>query len=182
MRLLRSRSLSGVIIALVAFPAPAAAPRLQGTRVVSEVLRPPADQVLAFELQAKGVQIYECRAAKDDPSRFEWAFKAPLAELFDASGKKVGNHYGGPTWEGADGSKVVGSVLAKAESPTNGAIPWLLLAARSNPGDGLFSQVKSVQRLDTDGGAAPAVASAAQAGQELRVPYTAIYAFYVRRP
>ena len=182
MRLLRSRSLSGVITALVAFSAPAAAPRLQSARVVPEVLRAPADQVLAFELQAKGVQIYECRAAKDDPHRFEWAFKAPQADLFDGTGKQVGTHYGGPTWEGGDGSKVLGTVLAKAESPASGAIPWLLLAARSNSGAGVFSQVKSVQRLDTVGGAAPAVASAAQVGQELRVPYTASYAFYVSRP
>ncbi|HEX7554180.1 MAG TPA: DUF3455 domain-containing protein [Geothrix sp.] len=155
---------------------------LQNARVVPEVLRPPSDQVLAFELQAKGVQIYECRAAKDDPHRFEWAFKAPLADLFDGTGKQVGTHYGGPTWEGADGSKVLGTVLAKTESPASGAIPWLLLAVKFNSDDGLFSQVKSVQRLDTSGGAAPAVASAAQAGQELRVPYTAIYAFYVSRP
>jgi hypothetical protein len=155
---------------------------MQGARMVPGALQPPSDQVLAFELHAKGVQIYECRPGKEDPNRFEWAFKAPQAELFDGSGKQVGTHYGGPTWEAADGSKVVGAVRAKAESPASGAIPWLLLEARAVTGAGLFGYVKSVQRVDTAGGAAPAVASAAQAGQELRVPYTATYAFYVDRP
>jgi hypothetical protein len=138
--------------------------------------------VLAFELQATGVQIYECRATKDDPSRFEWVFKAPEADLLDAAGKLVGRHYGGPTWEGADGSKVVGEVKAKDTSFSTGSIPWLLLGAKDTSGVGLFSSVKSIQRLNTTGGAAPAEATPAQAGREARVPYTATYAFYVNKP
>jgi hypothetical protein len=171
-----------VLTAALALSAPGTAPGMQGARMVPTALQPPAGQILAFELQAKGVQIYECRLGKEDPNRFEWAFKAPQAELFDGSGKRVGTHYGGPTWEAADGSKVVGVVLAKVESPASGAIPWLLLDAKAATGAGLFGHVKSVQRLDTAGGAAPAGARADQAGQELRVPYTATYAFYVGRP
>jgi len=168
--------------ACLTLSAAAATPLLQSAKTVPEALKPPADQVLAFELQATGVQIYECRARKDDPTRFEWAFKAPEADLFDASGKRVGKHYGGPTWEGADGSKVVGEVRAKDTSLAGGSIPWLLLNAKATAGPGLFGPVKSVQRLNTTGGAAPASASPAKAGQELRVPYTATYAFYVGRP
>ena len=82
-------------------PAPTAKP-------VPEALRAPADQVLAFELRATGVQIYECRARKEDPAQFEWIFKAPEADLFDVSGQRVAKHYGGPTWESSDGSRVVG--------------------------------------------------------------------------
>ena len=155
---------------------------MQSAKPVPEALKAPADQVLAFELQATGVQIYECRALKDDPARFEWAFKAPQAELFDASGLLVGKHYGGPTWESPDGSKVVGEVKAKDTSLSSGSIPWLLLGAKATAGKGLFSPVKSIQRLNTVGGAAPVNASQAQAGQEARVPYTATYAFYVGKP
>jgi len=64
-----------------------------------EELRPPADQVLALETRATGVQIYECSAGKDQPERFEWVFQSPEAELFDRAGRKVGKHYAGPTWE-----------------------------------------------------------------------------------
>ncbi|MDR3682769.1 MAG: DUF3455 domain-containing protein [Geothrix sp.] len=155
---------------------------MKGARSVPEALKAPADQVLAFELQASGVQIYECRARQDDPARFEWVFRAPEADLFDASGQRVGRHYGGPTWEGQDGSKVVGEVKAKDTSRSSGSIPWLLLGAKSNAGPGRFGPVRSIQRLDTVGGAAPASASPAQVGQEVRVPYRATYAFYVNRP
>src|SRR5574342_445076 len=73
---------------------------------VPEALKAPATQVLLLETQAVGVQIYECKASKEDPTRFEWVFKAPEAELFDSAGKKIGKHYAGPTWELNDGSKV----------------------------------------------------------------------------
>ena len=65
----------------------------------------PANQEPALVLTAKGVQIYECRPVAGDASKFEWAFKAPEAELFDAQGRKVGKHYAGPTWELTAGGK-----------------------------------------------------------------------------
>src|SRR5512143_2601550 len=113
---------------------------------VPEALKVPATQVLSLETQAAGVQIYECKASKDDPTRFEWVFKAPEAELFDSTGKKIGRHYAGPTWESNDGSKVVGEVRAKDNGPDPNAIPWLLLSAKSNSGSGIFSQTQSIQR------------------------------------
>jgi hypothetical protein len=168
--------------AFAALSASAAGPGMQSAKPVPETLKAPADQVLAFELQATGVQIYECQVRKEDPAQFEWIFKAPEADLFDASGRLVGKHYGGPTWESPDGSKVVGEVKAKDTSLSSSSIPWLLLGAKTTSGQGLFSPVKSIQRLNTVGGAAPASASRAQAGQVARVPYTATYAFYVGKP
>ena len=120
-----------------------------------ESLRPPADQALALGVQATGVQIYECAASKDQQERFEWVFKAPEAELFDRTGRSVGKHYAGPTWESADGSAVVGQVKARDGGPDPSAIPWLLLSAKSNSGTGVFSQIKSIQRLQTVGGKEP---------------------------
>jgi hypothetical protein len=154
-----------------------------GAQPVPMSLKPPADQMLAFKLQASGHQIYQCRATTQGAAPFEWSLKAPQADLFDAAGRKVGTHYVGPTWEGLDGSKVVGEVQAKDTSRSEGSIPWLLLSAKSNSGEGLFSRVRSIQRLDTSGGAAPAEPPGkAQAGQEIRVPYRATYAFYVAIP
>jgi len=146
-------------------------------------LEPPAGQVLAFSLHAVGVQIYQCRATQADAARFEWVLKAPQADLFDPSGKQVGRHYAGPTWEGADGSRVVGEVQAKDATRSAGSIPWLLLSAKTHSGEGRFAPVQSILRLDTSGGAAPAeAADQAKAGQEIRVPYEATYAFYVAGP
>jgi hypothetical protein len=147
-----------------------------------EALRPPADQVLALEAHATGVQIYECAASPDQPARFEWVFKAPEAELFDRTGRKVGKHYAGPTWESTDGSAVVGEVKARDGGPDPSAIPWLLLSTKSNSGAGVFSQVKSIQRLQTVGGKAPsAPCSKDNAQQVARVPYKAAYYFYVAK-
>ena len=66
---------------------------------VPEALKVQASERLSLEASATGVQIYECKASKDDPLKFEWAFKAPEAELFDSAGKSIGKHYAGPTWE-----------------------------------------------------------------------------------
>ncbi|MGO9945272.1 MAG: DUF3455 domain-containing protein [Steroidobacteraceae bacterium] len=140
-------------------------------------------QTLTQQLHATGVQIYRCEAAKGDPKQFEWSFKQPEATLTTKAGRNVGKHYGGPTWEANDGSKVTGEVIARANSPVPGAIPWLLLTAKTTSGTGMFSAVSSIQRLHTAGGVAPAGGcSQASAGQELRVAYSADYLFYAARP
>jgi hypothetical protein len=147
---------------------------------VPDSLKAPPTQKLALETRASGVQIYECRASKDNPARFEWVFIAPEAELFDPTGNKIGKHYAGPTWESNDGSKVVGEVKARDDGPDASAIPWLLLNAKSTAGTGLLSRTVSIQRVQTVGGKAPASGcSQAQAGREARVPYEARYYFYI---
>lgn len=146
-------------------------------------LAAPAGQVVSLTIEAKGVQIYDCRA-KANGSGFEWVFKAPEAELFDAAGKKIGRHYAGPTWEMEDGGKVVGSVKAKADAPNGEShIPWLLLEVDPAKATGSLAQVRSIQRINTVGGVAPAaMADAGRVGQEVRVGYTATYKFFVAKP
>ncbi|HEY4159698.1 MAG TPA: DUF3455 domain-containing protein [Polyangiaceae bacterium] len=145
---------------------------------------PPSIQVapgltVLSKAAARGAQIYTCRANATDPKIFEWTLKAPDAELFDDQGQKLGRHYAGPTWEALDGSKVVASLKAKADAPDASAVPWLLLETKSNEGSGVFSKVKSVQRVDTVGGKAPAAGcDAAHDGSEVRVDYRASYYFW----
>jgi hypothetical protein len=146
---------------------------------VPDNLMAPATQKLALEADASGVQIYDCKPSTDDPTRFEWTLRAPEAELFDISGKRIGIHYGGPTWESFDGSKVVGEFKARSDAPDLKAIPWLLLTAKSASGDGVFGRTASIQRLQTHGGKAPPQGcNATLAGNVARVPYTARYYFY----
>jgi hypothetical protein len=147
---------------------------------VPDVLKPGANEALARVVPAKGDQIYECRAKKDQPGVYEWAFVAPEADLFDGNGKKIGRHYAGPHWEAADGSRIVGAVKQRADAPAPGAIPWLLLATKSAGPAGAFSNVTSIQRVATAGGVAPAGACA-QAGTVARVSYTADYYFFTAR-
>jgi len=157
----------------------ASPPRPPSTVNVPEQLKPSSIESLAMIVQAKGVQIYECRERKNQGDGYEWAFVAPEADLFDARGNKVGRHYAGPHWEAIDGSKVQGTVKQRAEAPTANAIPWLLLAAKSTWGYGVFDKTASIQRVNTVGGVAPASpCDASSAKQVARVPYTATYYFY----
>jgi hypothetical protein len=71
------------------------------------------------------------------------------------------------------------TVLERADSPDAGSIPWLLLEATDHAGSGAFSTITYVQRLATVGGAAPTEGcDADHAGDEVRAPYEATYAFY----
>ncbi len=150
-----------------------------GSTTVPESLKVPDGNVFLFTTFATGTQIYVCAAQADNPDAFAWTFKAPDAELWNESGEQVGTHYAGPTWEGNDGSRVVGEVVARADAPAPGAIPWLLLKAKSNAGRGIFSTITYIQRLQTVGGVAPVDGcDRSTAGVEHAVPYTAVYAFF----
>ena len=149
---------------------------------VPDKLKPGANEALAMIVPEKGVQIYECRARRDQVEGYEWAFVAPEADLFDARGNRTGRHYAGPHWEAADGSKILGTVKERADAPVADAIPWLLLAAKSVGSEGSFSKVTSIQRVNTVGGVAPkAGCSQAAAGTPARINYTADYYFFTAK-
>ena len=150
---------------------------------VPESLKAPAGEDVILVAHAKGTQIYTCQAGADQ--KFSWVFKAPEADLMDATGKKVGHHFAGPTWKHEDGSEVKAKVVAKqdapkVEAPKPGTIPWLLLSATSHSGEGIFSRVTSIQRIHTEGGLAPEASScdASAAGKEVGTVYAADYYFY----
>ena len=146
---------------------------------IPENLKVPEGNVLLLQTPATGVQIYVCQASQEHSDQFEWTLKAPEAKLFALNGEQIGTHYQGPTWEHNDGSKVVGEVLKRADSPDSNAIPWLLLRAKANEGNGVFSQVTYINRLNTSGGQAPAEGcDRSTVDAEIRVDYTADYYFY----
>ena len=143
-------------------------------------LKVPAGNALTSQVSAKGVQIYVCQPKTSDRTQFEWTLKAPEADLFNASGALVGKHYGGPTWEYTkDKSKVVGEVKERLDSPDRTTIPWVLLSAKSHEGNGLFSKVTYIQRVNTKGGKAPATGcDSSKQNTTIRVDYTADYYFF----
>jgi hypothetical protein len=145
-------------------------------------LKPGAQERAAFVRHARGVQIYRCDAA--DGGAFKWTFVAPEAQLFEsaASSAALGTHGAGPFWQGDDGSRVVGKVKARADAANAAAdIPWLLLTTTAEGPNGQMSPVKSIQRIKTVGGAAPAsgCVAAGDVGKQVRVPYTADYVFFI---
>jgi len=125
---------------------------------------------------AIGVQIYACNGTA-------WTFVAPRADLYNDRGQRIVTHFAGPTWQANDGSKVVARADGTA-TPDPTAIPWLRLVKSSTAvgpfgGDQLV-KTTFVQRLNTRGGLVPAASTctAANAGTQAEVPYTADYFFW----
>lgn len=97
---------------------------------------------------------------------------------------------GNATWQSsADTSRVwakaVGHIDAGSDAscPNGGSIPCLLLLSIGNQegpaGGGILSRVSFVQRINTNGGAAPT--TACSVGQTQLQPYTADYVFFFFR-
>src|SRR3569833_51964 len=135
---------------------PGTAPAIPAPTGLPAALQAPAGQEPFLQAHAVGVQIYECAAKADAPGGWAWQFRGPEATLTDAAGKTIGRHGAGPSWSSSDGATIVGQVSASAPAPDKADIPWLLLAVKSHEGQGLLAPATSVQRLDTEGGVAPA--------------------------
>jgi hypothetical protein len=138
----------------------------------------PEGQVLKRSLNAQGVQIYTCIASTE--GNFSWVFKAPEARLHGSDGTLAAIHYAGPTWESVgDGSKIVGQRLASIPSDAKGSIPQLLLSSKVIANGEMFEDITFIQRINTQGGAAPESGCDANASnQQVSVPYTARYDFF----
>lgn len=143
---------------------------------IPEQIKPPVGYSPVLTVHAKGDQIYQCSVNKD---QYAWETQAPDAKLFDERGNIVGNHTAGPLWEYKEGSRVVGKALKKIDMAPGSAISWLLVEVVSHKGDGLFSNVKFINRINTHGGLPPTSGcDANHLGSEKRVAYTADYVFY----
>ena len=166
-------------VALAAITACAAANAEIPRPAVPAALAVPAGYEVQAAFGAAGVQIYRCLPSPASSAVYVWTFIAPEATLFNRSGRIAGHHFAGPTWQANDGSKVQGTVLARAASSLPNTIPWLLLSAKVLQAGETFENVAFVQRLNTSGGAAPATGCSSDAADlEVRVPYTADYYFY----
>lgn len=141
-------------------------------------LKTPDEQEVVFRAHAEGVQIYSCTAGPD--GKYAWTLKAPKAQLFDENGKKIGEHFAGPTWKLTDSSEVTGKAAAKHDAPQSNAIPWLLINVTGHKGSGKLDNVATIQRVHTEGGLADASTScdASKNGTENERPYSADYYFY----
>jgi len=181
MRYMKTKRFTALVVLLtVAAVAPASIPATQASddnrtpalpSPVCDEIQVPSGNKVAFQVYAKGAQVYKWNGIK-------WDFVGPVATLFaDANySGEVGTHYAGPTWKSNSGSKVVAS-RQKDCAPDPTAIPWLLLKTVSTTGPGIFSSVTYVQRVNTVGGLAP-TAPGSMVDEVMEVPYTTEYYFY----
>jgi hypothetical protein len=175
-----TRALASVVLSLLAVPAVAAIAPPSG---LAFNMRPSADEVPAFRLQASGVQIYECRALLTNPDRFAWQAVAPDVTLADpGTGGDVAVLRSVDLWNSLTDRSSVSAVLRATQSAGTRNLPWTYMRAIPTAADGMFAGVTSIQRVNTNGGAAPATGCAADtAGSESRVPFSAEYYFYKPR-
>jgi hypothetical protein len=146
---------------------------------IPEQIMPPTGNSPILTVHAKGDQIYQCSL---NGGAYSWQLQAPDAKLFDEQGNVVGHHYSGPIWEYKEGSRVVGKVLNKINIAPESSISWLLVKVVAHKGNGLFSDVSFINRINTHGGLAPlSGCDSNQLGGEKRVAYTADYIFYSTR-
>jgi hypothetical protein len=129
-------------------------------------------ETIVFTLHAEGAQIYECKAGDD--GKLSWVFREPIATLL-LDGKTVGRHYAGPNWEHNDGSAVAGKAVGNAPGARPNDIPWLKIEVTSHRGNGILSEVTTVQRINTRGGKVDGTCN--RAGAFLNMPYSADYVF-----
>ena len=173
------RRLAALSVALLAIPSPVASLAQPPVPAVANEIAVPPGHKLLFQFSATGVQIY--KAVQGEGGKLEWALEAPLADLFDAQGGKAGWHYEGPSWEAADGSKVVrdkAEGVKSAPAPRSEDIPWLLVKVKAEEGKpGALSPAVYIQRLQTEGGKAPA-GLPKRTGTKVGVAYKALYCIY----
>ena len=146
-----------MIAAAVTLSACVSAPMMMkdDNAALPEAVRVPAGQKVMMSTTGVGEITYECREKK-----------------------AVGKYYAGPTWEANDGSKVTGKQLAVSPAAP-GNIPLQLVKTEPAMGAGAMTGVSYIQRLNTKGGVAPAMACDAMSkGKRQQVAYEADYVFY----
>jgi hypothetical protein len=157
----------------LAFAVPLLASVLAGAALaqLSAALDAPGEAPV-LKLHAAGAQVYECKADAD--GKLAWTFREPVATLM-IEGNTIGRHYRGPTFEHIDGGAVVIKPIASMPSPDGKSIPWLKAEVVDKRGTGVLSEVTTVQRINTRGGALQGPCE--QAGAVQGSAYTADYVF-----
>src|SRR5262245_44584264 len=114
-------ALTCTILALLTAP-------LQAAELPDAITAP--GETLVTTAHAVGSQVYECEF--DTVGNLVWQFREPIATLF-VSGKTIGRHYAGPTWELIDGSVARGKVISSAPPASPADIPVLNLEVAARP-------------------------------------------------
>lgn len=140
-------------------------------------IKAPSDREPVLKLAARGAQVFRCEKRDNHGA---WIFRQPDAELLDATGKVVGRHGANFSFEHADGSRLLSTIVAHDDAPKPTDLRWLLLTTKSY-GKGAFEGVTHVQRVNTSGGMPPAGCDLAHAGRVLRVDFTSDFVFYRAR-
>ena len=203
------RSLLAALLVLACVGCHRAKPTIE-TPTTPPAITPPAGNSAFLMGQAEGTQGYVCLPTSTGASWTVNASRPEAVLSASSSGKDFeithflspDTHpnpsaptplpFGSPTWRSSrDGSMVWAKALtppvasgSDASCPNTGAIPCLLLEAigseTGRAGRVSLSETTFIQRLKTNGGAAPAAGCSVSVdvGKQVLVPYTADYYFF----
>lgn len=170
---------TALLLPLLAAALPAAA-AVAPPAGLAPALRASAGEEPALVLSAEGVHVYQCKPV-DAGGRYGWVFTAPDATLYEG-GRSVATLKTPNLWESMSDRSSVAGVVRATQAAGGGNLPWAALNAQPIGTSGLFAGVTSIQRVNTQGGVAPASGCGpANDGAESRVAFRADYYFYKRR-
>lgn len=137
----------------------------------------PEGNEMVMMTHAKGNITWKC---EDKDGQAAWKFAGPRAILSDAEGNHKVSYYGGPaTWESLDASVITGKQLVTSPSKAAGSIPMQLVQANESPRDGELKGVTYIQRINLNGGKAPAEGCTLdKVGHTMIVNYSGDYLFW----
>jgi hypothetical protein len=131
---------------------------------VPDAIKAPADEHVEGRYHVAGTTTLACQAASTDGGMaYAWTPTKMDLKMEDWDTNAVigvHTHSPVPTFTSNDGSSIVVKMVAQVPSPTGAAEPWLLMTVVSQSGTGMFSNVTSLQRIDTVGAPPPAPCNA----------------------
>lgn len=146
-------------------------------------LRPPGQPVLLFKARAAGA--HEFRIV---PSHWTggktayWAGGDLRADLMDEEGETIGT-LTNDLFTASDKSAFKAVALERVPAPDERALPWQLLRSEGHKGNGKFSQVTFVQRIDTWSGQGTVLGRIfGKVGTTKLVRFQAMYLFFGEAP
>ena len=172
-----NRSLFLAAALAIALPA-AAMPEPPG---LAPALRAPANEAPAFVLTGNGVYIYQCRQSSLDPNAYEWGFIVPDATLYEGT-RSVARHATVGLYESMSDRSSISGVVRGSQAAGTANLPWVSMRAQPLSESGMFAGITTIQRVNTNGGAAPGGGCGPDnVGAEARVAFQADYYFYKQR-
>ena len=163
-----------LVLCSLALPAAAAV----AEPFVAYPLRVLPSEEASFMLTANGVQVYACQQVPGDPNAYAWFVQAPDATLYDGPAS-VARLTSPNDWQSLQDLSSVSAVPLRMQAAGADNLPWELLHAVPAGETGLFANVTSIQRVNTQGGAPPASGcDDTHVGDEARVAFSADYYFY----
>lgn len=133
----------------------------------------------SMQLQAEGFQLFQCSR---DKYGYFWRFIAPEVSLYDGQNKIIVKQGADFNFIANDGSRLKAKIVASDRSSRAKLNDVLFEVTPHGTVNGMLSNFHWVKRSDAQGGIPQSTCTAKRRGQAIKVPFSAIYTFYLDNP